>query len=260
MMNNLGKSLVLVNLALSVLGLGWAVAVFLSPVDWGRSEARKTWSNERQPARIDERLALLKHVRTQVKPAVERVNQAQARLTAAETFFGYNHLYYVAELNRLQSGKGEVKARAILIGPDGGPLLTAGQPYGLPRMDDKATVPGIEKSYEAYQADYEARMARINALIRDMLDEKTGKGWLAKQERITRQLTGEREGDKLITPGLYDLQEEEAQIQKRLREEMAALQPQWVRELYNAQLLRTRRLGLEKRLRELGVSPESIVP
>src|SRR5262245_14697455 len=147
-MNNLGKSLVLVNLALSLLGLGWAVAAFLSPVDWGRTEARKAPHNpsERVAAKIDERLAMLEHVKKQVKPAVDRPAQAQARVSAAEGAFGSNHLWYVKELDRLRFSPADVKVevKEVKVGPDGMPSVSAAQPYGVPVMDK--VVPGIEKS------------------------------------------------------------------------------------------------------------------
>src|SRR5260370_20362066 len=79
------------------------------------------------------------------------------------------------------------------------------------------------------------------------------------QEKLTVRLTGVRGKDgKVVEPGYYDLLETEAEAQKKLREEVEYLQPLWVMELLNAQYLRGRRQGLEKRLLELGEDPSKV--
>lgn len=297
-MNNLGKTLVVVNLLLSVLGLGWAVAVVTSPVDWGKKEAARAWANpgegknERLAAKIDERLALRVRLSEDRQRALARVKLAEEAVRKAEAHFGYNHLAYVYELARLEAGqgaakdprtaylvaagvlskeaagKGEFVVREIKFLPDGSAAVNPNAAHGLPVFEK--IVPGLEKPYAAYLKDYydlvgEAKLndkGEIEIIKPGLIGQlhKDNAGWLAKKEKLTEWLNGVRVGDKVIKPGLYDLQEQEAEIQRRLREELTYLQPMWVRELYNAQLLRSRRMGLEKRLRELGVSPESVVP
>src|SRR5262249_9003769 len=103
-MNVLGKALVLINFALSVVLLAWAVALFLRPVDWGWKEARKVWldpaegksaPNERQASLIDERVAAYGKLREFRKDGVARARQAAARLAPVEGQFGFNRLVYL---------------------------------------------------------------------------------------------------------------------------------------------------------------------
>jgi hypothetical protein len=297
--NNLGKTLVVVNLALSLLGLGWAVAVVTSPVDWGKKEAGRVWTNpaegknERRAARIDERLALKVLLADERLRALARVKQAEEAVRKAEAHFGYNHLAYVYELARLEAGQGDAKdprtaylvaagvlskdaaakgqfvVREVKFLPDGSAAVIPNAAHGLPVFERIVTA--LEKPYAAYLKDYYDLVGEVKLNAKGEVEEVIKPGilgrlhaenaqWLAKKEQLTEWLNGKRAGDKVIKPGLYDLQEQEAEIQRRLREELTYLQPLWVRELYNAQLLRSRRMGLEKRLRELGVSPESVVP
>jgi hypothetical protein len=122
----------------------------------------------------------------------------------------------------------------------------------MPILDQP--VPGAEKSYTSYLVDLWAKAKEIEAVSKE----------IAKlhdlQEKLTIRLNGVRGKDgKLVEPGYYDLLESEAEAQKKLREELEYLQPLWVMELFNAQYLRGRRQGLEKRLMELGEDPSLLL-
>jgi hypothetical protein len=258
-MNHLGKGLVLVNLAISIVLLTWALILFVQPVDWGWKEARKAWGagapegkNERIAAKIDERTAAYTQMRNVRGMVVARVQPAEAALAQTEGHFGYNHLFYRWEMKRLAEEKGPVKVAAVQYNKDGSVATEGNKPWGRPAQGP--AVNGIEKSYAAYLEDLKAKDKELKT------KSKALAGVLDKQEKLTVQLNGVHDKDgKVVEPGLYDLLEEQAQLQSKLKAEREHQQPLWVYELYSAQLLRSRRLGLEKRLRELGEDPSRVL-
>ncbi len=257
-MNHLGKALVLLNLAISIVLLAWAAMLFLQPVDWGWKEARKVWkehsegtkaANERIAAKIDERIAAYAKLADNRFRALAGVNQAQKSLQEMETGFGENRRFYNKELARLLASKdAAIDVKEVKVGKDGQVELVKAQPWGLPTFT--AALPGITQSYAGYLGDLEKNLAVMKVYGDKITD------WVAKKEKLTVKMNGifKADGTKQV-PGEYDLIEGEVVAQRKLKDELAYLQPIWVRELYNAQLLRARREGLEKRLIELGESP-----
>jgi hypothetical protein len=260
-MNRIGKGLVLFQLVLSVLLLTWAAATFLSPVDWGRREAAKAWMdppegkttpvNERLAARVDEAIAGYAEFVKSKGLALERYKMAEKSLAPYPGRFGANHVVYAAELKRIENGEGPQKFLAVKYNDDGSLARNPAAPWGQVVLG--TPVPG-EKSYAAYLVDLDEKTKAIQAVGADI--EK----WVELKKKLTIQLNGAKDdkGNE-IKPGLYDLVEREAAVQKKLETELAYLQPLWVRELYNANLLRERRKGLEARLIELGQRPSEIL-
>lgn len=263
-MNYLGKSLVLINLALAVVFMTWALVLFVQPVDWGWKEPRKVWGNppdgkkepnERVASKIDERAAAYKILREVRAAAVASAKVAEDRLRQYEGQFGKNRVFYNNELARLE-GKPEGAPEKIVVNEvkynkDGKPALVQGKEWAGPVLDQ--LVPDVTKSYQAYLLDLSARaeqMKNVTARITKVQGE---------QKQLTERLNGVHKGGKVVEPGYYDLLEDEALAQTKLKEELEYLQPLWVMELYNAQLLRGRRRGLEKRMVELGGDPSSVL-
>jgi hypothetical protein len=264
-MNHLGKGLVLATLALSVMLLVWAVGLFASPVDLGMKEPRRAWRdaaepkgdqpNERLASQIDQRAAALRRQVEGRAQAEKRLPPAQKRLKAAEGKFAYNHqvyrnvMYYLA-----QSKDPKVEIKEVVYDKDGRLVLVPDAPWGFPAFSEKP-LKGVTRSHAAYLAEVNDVQAQMDQAIKSSLEQ------LESLKKITVQLTGVRDEKGMVqTPGFYDLLEEEAKAQKALREEMQYLEPLWFQELSNAQLLRARREGLEKRLRELGEDPYKVVP
>jgi hypothetical protein len=260
-MNRLGKALVLVNLTISLIVLTWALILFVRPVDWGWKEARRLWSaapegkkeaNERVPSKIDERVAAYKELRGVRGSVLARVPAAEKRVDELTGHFGYNHLKYAEEMDRLARDKKPIVIKGVTYNKDGSIATQANKIYGLPLLSE--AVPGVDKSYASYLDELDARGKAMKKVAEALADI------LGKQEKLTAQLNGVRDkGGKVVEPGLYDLLEEQAQEQARLKAELDYLQPLWVYELYNAQLLRARRRGLEKRLIELGEDPSRVL-
>jgi hypothetical protein len=112
-----------------------------------------------------------------------------------------------------------------------------------------------DKSHVAYLVDLDALVKQTRELA-----EKTEKV-TEKKEKLTVQLNGVRDKDgKVLRKGIYHLLDVETEYQNKLKEELDYLRPLWVRELYNADLLRQRRDGLVRRLKELGEQPSEILP
>jgi hypothetical protein len=260
-MNFLGKFLVLINLALALVLLAWALVLFLQPVDLGWKEPRKAWSgtsadgkkepNELIASRIDERAAGYKILREDRAAAVANAKVAEDHLKQYEGKFGANRVYYNREFARLEGAPGQIQVAEVKYNKDGTPALIGGKEWSAPVLDQ--LVPEATKSYKTYLDELFAtaeKMKHVAAQIAKVQGE---------QKKLTERLNGVHKDGKVVEPGYYDLLENEAVAQQKLKAEIEYLQPLWVVELYNAQLLRGRRQGLEKRLKELGGDPSSVL-
>jgi hypothetical protein len=261
-MNNFGKALVLVNLVLSLMLLAWALLLLIRPVDYAWKEPRKMWGpgaegkkepNELIASQIDERVAGYEKLREARKAAFKWAQQAEKKLAQVSGGFGYNHLTYLLEAERLWDAPGSIPIKEIRYNKDGTLAVrnVPGRWWELPVWDQP--VPGVDKSYTKYLLDLWKKAKEIEAV------NKTIAKLHDQQKQVTLRLNGERGKDgKIVEPGYYDLLEAEADASRKLKEELEYLQPLWVMELYNASLLRDRRKGLEKRIVELGGDPSQI--
>jgi len=250
-MNLLGKTLVLVQVALSLVLLSWGVAVFAYPVDLGWKEPRRAWvdapegksGNERIASEIDKRAAAVKKAVEAKHRALARVEQAQKAVAAVQHKFWQLHLAYNNVLVQLRQANADIPIREIRFAKDKGvPELDAKEPTGL--AYDKA-VPDADKSFEKYLQVLKDRHQSIK-----MTQESIAK-ILEEEKKITLYLAGKDANDKQVNPGIYGLLEQEAAMQTQLKEEYDYLQPLWVRELNAAQILMQRHARLEKRVKEL---------
>jgi hypothetical protein len=241
-MNKLGKLLVLLHTALSVVAMAGALGVFLQFVDWGWKEPRKQL-DQRVASEYDKRAAALKEAAKARDIAFARVKPAQDALRDAQQRFAGNHLVYLDKLDKLRNAIGALEVKEIKYNKDGVVLDTPGKVTGLPVFELK--VDGIEKSYSAYQAD----LKKINGEIDDTVKET--RKWTEALEAISDQLLG-----KNGAPGLYALLEDEKKAQDQAFFEKEYLQPRWARALEEAELFMSRRVGLEQTLQGLKKSPK----
>jgi len=255
MMNALGKTLVLIHTVLCLIGLGWAAALYLSFVDWGWKEPRRVDIRDekdrkdkkdgpavyRVASEIDKRVATLRQAakaRDLVVPAIAKNHNAWRR--AAEQF-PKNHLFYAAELARLNGDPNPIDIKNIqYLGGD--PVL---EPAGLgaPKLTDP--VPGINKSYKAYEADLKKVMQEIEVESKGILK------WTTDAQKITFALTGKDDKGNKVKAGLYELLEREFEEQRQAKYEKDYLQPNWARALEESELFRERREILEETLSRL---------
>jgi hypothetical protein len=243
MINHLGKGLVLVTTAVSILFLAWAVAIYTQTIDWGWKDPRSELK-ERVPSEIDKRMAALQEALRLTARSQAEVNDRASELAVAEKDFDGNVHLYRAKLAELYTAKGAIKVQEI--GYDKGKLL-----HNPP---DRRTAPpafgkvmdGIKKSLAEYQKEF-------NALQKEM-DDVTAKinETLKKESELTVNLNGKKdENGKLEKVGLYTLLEKEKMTHDQIKAELDYLQPLWVQELVDAQLLLERTARLEHRIAEL---------
>jgi hypothetical protein len=288
-MNAIGKMLVLINLALSLLMLGWALTVYFHPIDWGHNMPRKAYldppksksdaePNVRKAPEAAKHLAALQRDVNARPRAEANLDRALRNRDSLRRIFAKNHLEYVAEVEKLERGgrrgwsrrwddieirelKYDDNTGLLVLEPRGMTVLDAA---GAPELDDKKNpvvddnrriggvvydkvLPTVNKSYAAYAAELDQVLMDIKATSERI------KGWIEKEEKLTVRVNGTRDkAGKFIVPGYYDLYDLEKLAQARLGKEIEYVQPLWVRELVNAQLLLERSRALRRRLQELG--------
>jgi hypothetical protein len=244
MMNRIGKALVLVNTAVSIVALSWAVGLFFQFTDWGWKETRlkEGW---RIPSEYDKRTAAFKEGVKARDIAFAGLVPARSALRDAENHFAQNHLFYVTDLAQLRSSADPIEAKYI---EETGKIVldTPGKEVGKPVLKDK--VEGISKSYDSYLADLRKINEDIDKEVKEIM------GWTAKEREVTFILNGKDDLGKVQknTVGIYTLLDGEKKAQDEARAEKEYLQPIWARARQEAELLVERRAGLQETLDRLG--------
>jgi hypothetical protein len=245
MINLVGKTLVFVNLALSLFFLSWALAIYTQRLDWGWKDPRKDLG-ERVPSEYDKRTLMLEEFQQSKARADGDVAAARTELAVPQLALPENHFWYNAELARLELAEGEIKVKAIQRNK--GRLVLDPKALGRPVLGE--IVPGVVHAAKGYRDELEALRQKVRKGAEKVQE-------LVKQEKaLTDQLSKGLDEQKKLRPGLNDLLDEEFRTQEQLKREADFLRPMWVRELVNAQLLVERRQRLETRLAELKAALE----
>jgi hypothetical protein len=266
MINLLGKSLAVVHAGLSVMLMAFAIALYVNAVDFGwkvprreyiESEKRPPGKNLAVPSNYDKREAAMRRVARAKYDAVVRLGVAQASYIEVEPFLGDNHVRADAELDRLENAPSgaPLDIRTFKFDGETGLLvLEAGtnRQLGFPVLDP--VVPNVNKSLATYKGELKAWDTKIRLAQKDTEDI------LAKEKALTIRMIGLvdkdgnqiKEGGAVVQPGWYYLMEVESATHRILKREINDLQPLWVKELVDSQLLISRREILKRRLEELG--------
>lgn len=231
MMNIIGKVLVLIHVALSLLALTWAAAILLQFVDWGWTTPRLDVS-EHVPSELDKRIAAFKEAERMRDLALPALKKSQNALYDAMDRYAQNHLFYREELARLEKSPDKLVVQEIEFDQAGKPVL-------------KQNIPDIDKSYVKELETLAKVQKDIDKLVAEHRE------WTEKARVITAQLNGLDDEGKKTKVGLYDLLEHEAQSQARIRFEKAYIEPQWADALKAAQDSIERREILERTLERL---------
>jgi hypothetical protein len=260
-MNYLGKGLVFLNLLVSLFLFTWSGTIYLQAVDWGWKDPRQRLDGELVASEIDKRTALIKEL-------LRLQSRADLRLTDTSdpktqqllpglitTWISYqrllaaNHLWYQEKLAELASAPGNIQVLYPKYDKIGGLALDAA---GRPIFDRPATLRTptgevkLEKSYAVLRNERAKLLKEIDQVQVNI------RQWVEKQKELTVKLNGTQDAaGKEILPGLYALLARENDIQSRLKEEKNYLEPLWINELVNAQLLLERQASLRVRLAEL---------
>jgi hypothetical protein len=229
--NRIGKGLVLIHTAASLIALSWALGVFLQFTDWGWTEPRSEFGF-RVPSEYDKRAASFKDAVKTVAATVPYLAPARTAWHQAEERFGANHLFYVEELARLH---GSTEATLVVK-----PVKMAGEVVldtpriGKPAFDEP--IKEVTKSYASYVADLKALNDDIQTKNKELRE------WTEKAEKITALLNakdkdGQRRKDAV---GIYDLLEVEKKAQDQADAEKEYLQPIWAQARNEAAALSAR--------------------
>jgi hypothetical protein len=262
MINIFGKTLALIHVALSVMLMVVAVALFFNAVDFGwkqparywRDDAKSKGSNVLVPSELDKREAAMRQMIRAEKDQLGQIAGARHKLDKISMSLAENHLEGVALLTALESADGPLEIRNVQYTEAGVVLKPALDPrVGFPALP--IVVKEVNKSYAKY-------LEALNDLDRDINQTHASvKKLQAAQEELTKRLTGKLDDmgqpmrDKagnVIGPGWVYLTEAEVQSQRELQKELEYLQPFWVKEVVDAQMVVTRRDSLLRRLQELG--------
>jgi hypothetical protein len=155
MFNTIARFLILVYTACSILVLGWALATFLRLDDYGWIEPLKVWESKdagyRVASDLDKRTAaLIDQMRTRER-SLPAIQPALDGLTETMDRFPKNHLFYVAELEKLKSSTDPIDPKAIKR--DKGDIVTdtPGKTIGRPVLE--GDIPDVKKSLKTAMED-----------------------------------------------------------------------------------------------------------
>jgi hypothetical protein len=260
MMNYVGKTLVYVNLLLSVFLLAWATAIYFQKVDWGWKEPRKELG-ERVPSEFDKRAALLQdalRMKAQVVGSPAEEKRPATGIFAQEQMVAYlqvrlprNHLDYEQILAAVQSSPKQIAPAIQRLKIDKG--VVAVDPSTLQPIfagnvtftDENKRTTNVDQSYDTYrvqQRQVGSQIKTVSDAIAKLIED---------QAKVTVKLDGSKGEGKESRPGLFDLLEQEHKLQWQVKGEIGYVRPRWVRELVDSQLLLERHDSLQSRLEEL---------
>jgi hypothetical protein len=260
MINLIGKTLVILNAALSVIFLTFALGVFTNRIDWGWKEPRLELGL-RVPSEIDKRTAAVKLFLRHREMVEKAVDAAQKELAADELNWAAYHLEYASLLDMVRSGKGDLDIKAIKMDRKKGELIfdptqpgkaqVDGPVFYEPKIGPKVQV---KNSFEALDQVLQGIQKQLDDMAKEVGIEAD------KMTKMAELIDGKYNPtkDKKIRPGIYDLLEQQKDVHKQLKREMEELEPLWVRKLVEAQLLVTRKQELEARLKELKAKLASV--
>jgi hypothetical protein len=243
-MTAIGKILVVINVALSLLFLAWSVAIFTQSVDWGWKEPRKEFG-EKVPSELEKRQKADKSAHEAIKHVHAAFLKTHKDLEAHEQTFTRNHLWYTQELAKLESEKARAGAdiQEVKIKKGTGSPELLGGPTSRPGM---VKVEPLLVSLEGYRTvldNLEKEIKRVSDINKKTLEEAA---------EITKQLSGIHDEDgTILKKGIYHLLDIEARALAQLQAEISHVQPLRIKELVNRAVLIDRRTRLEARVEEL---------
>lgn len=252
MFDILGKTLVAVCTALSVVFFGIALAIFAFPADPGWRVPRIEWG-QRIPSEFDQRAAAVQKLQNARAVAENDLKQAQVRHNHARVTYFTSHTFGERKLEELANSPNPkllvqrvfIDKGTVPFDPNYGvPFFKGDVVFQYTEGKDTKTVK-VSKSLKEYRKELEKLDQEIVAATEELKKE------YARQQEITEKIGGKIETGKKVVVGLYDLIESEAALQNQLRRSLEDIRPRWVWHLVEVQLLAERREQMEQRLKEL---------
>jgi hypothetical protein len=225
MFNTIARFLILVYTALSIMVLGWALATFLKLDDYGWIEPLKVWETKDTGTRVasdlDKRtMALIDQMRTRER-SLPAIQPALDTLTETMDRFPKNHLFYVAELEKLKSASEPIEPKAIKWVKGEIVTDTPGKAIGRPVLE--GDIPDVKKSLKTAMEDKK----KVDDDIEKLTPEIEA---LVKQvDAVTISLYGTKD-DKGVTDviGLYEVLDKEKEHQDKITAEKEYITPIYV--------------------------------
>ena len=252
MINAFGKLLVLAHTVMSLAALTWGVFVFMQARDFGWAEPARDplqFGADGTPSKWTRRASQVDKSRVAIESAAAHrdrhysyVKPAIDKLQSVEPFLADNHLFYVAQLERLKNAESKDPLEIRRLANNG--MALEKKIVGKPEFEADA-VEGITKSFNQYLKDLGELDKEITSVQADIV--KTNKDGL----KFVRELTGTGDDGKYIQPGLYELIELEYKAQTRYKEELEDIKPRWSIFVEQARLHMIRRTDLEATLQKL---------
>jgi hypothetical protein len=263
--NIVGKIFAILFVGMSLMLLGFSLALYLNALDMGwktpqrvfpETTSRKPGDLGVVPGRFDKHEAAQRKLAREKTNAQLRLGAAQASFVEVEPYLADNHLKGDKILQTLEKGAGDaLSIKDFKYDPETGALIVEQGPrsqLGFPALTEP--LKDIHKSYLTYQNDLTEVDNRIDGYLRFIALK------LKLQKDVTDAMTGEldmkgnpvMQNGGVVRPGWYYLLEVEMKAQLELHKELEYLQPLWVKERTDAMQLTGRRDILKRRLEELG--------
>jgi hypothetical protein len=244
-MTSLGKALVFVNLALSLVVAAWAQGIYSNRINWSNDPmAKPEGEMVRRLQRVKE---LTDHPRGPLGAAGLSWNEGRATLAGLDQRRADDRAWYDAELAFDRSGANQQaparvvkldKGQPVLAQPDPNkpgydvrPVMESGRdPFGQPLL-----------SLVAYGQEEEAVHQQINQTAKEI--EATAK----EDESLTNQLAGDPNGVKGLQHRILDAR---AKMAEAITEQRF-VRPLLINAVVNSDLVFKRQRELETRIKEL---------
>jgi hypothetical protein len=225
MFNTIARFLILVYTSVAVLVLGWSLASYMKFDDFGWIEPMKVWETKDTGYRIasdlDKRTGALyeqMRIRERSLPAIE---PALATLNETMDRFPKNHLFYVAELDKLRNSTEAIDPKAIKW--DKGAIVTDTPGKAIGRAVLEGDIPEVKKSLKTVQEEKK----KVDEDIEKIVPENKE---IQKQiDDVTVSLTGTKD-DKgnSVDIGLYEVLAKEKEHQDKIAAEKVDITPIYV--------------------------------
>jgi hypothetical protein len=242
-MTKLGKTLVFLNLALSLMAAGWAQGVYASRIDWSTNKGNKDGVAEGELVRRVARIQELSGNAGVLGPAGLSWNDGRALIAALDNRRVSNRLWYESELAFDRSGATRADPARVVKLDKGQPVLAK------PGVDDRPLmVQGRDQfgqplqSLKAYNLAEEALQQQIEATNKNLT--KT----LEEDAELTNKIAGDPNGTK----GLQQRILEERTKFAEAKNEQGYVRGLLVTAVVDSDLVFKRQRSLEARVKELG--------
>lgn len=240
-MTSLGKWLVLVNLALSLMMATWAQGVYSNRIDWTNQKGK----DGAPDGELVRRVARVKELGEAFAPAGAAWNGGRAINATLDAQRAKSRQWYADELAFLRTKANKDAAAQVVV-------LDKGQPKLIDPPGDKgetvALVPGKDRfnqpllSLSAYNLAEEALLGAIEQKSKDLAKA------IQQDTDLTNQLAGDPEkGIKGLQQRILD---ERAKLLAALQEQ-AFVRPLLINAVVNSELVYKRQKALEARIKEL---------